>query len=152
MKDKIRLVCYGNATPASKLVPIGIGMVDRLREVDEYGFGQFQVTDTQRIEVKLNGRHATVSIWDYSEESGESCPEYMSGMTQYNVDALRYDPVTGDQYNGLWGFSPSAAYAAENELATGWQMGQYGRAYAEQHLTLERFVDDYDKLFQSLMQ
>lgn len=130
MKDKIRLVCYGNATPASKLVPIGIGMVDRLREVDEYGFGQFQVTDTQRIEVKLNGRHATVSIWDYSEESGESCPEYMSGMTQYNVDALRYDPVTGDQYNGLWGFSPSAAYAAENELATGWQMGQYGRAPA----------------------
>ena len=130
MKDKIRLVCYGNATPASKLVPIGIGMVDRLREVDEYGFGQFQVTDTQRIEVKLNGRHATVSIWDYSEEPGESCPEYMSGMTQYNVDAVRHDPVTGDQYNGLWGFSPSAAYAADNEIATGWQMGQYGRAPA----------------------
>lgn len=31
------------------------------------------------------------------------------------------------------------------------QMGQCGRAYAEQNLTLERFVDDYDKLFQSLM-
>ena len=60
MKDGIRLVCSGNATPASSLVPKAIAMVDRLREVDEFGYQQWQVSDTQRIDVKLNG---TTPVW-----------------------------------------------------------------------------------------
>lgn len=130
MKDGIRLICRGKATPASRLVPIGINMVDRMREVDEYGFQQFQVSDTERVEAKLSGGHAVITIWSDGEEEGEQCPEYMSGMTQYNVNAVRYDPATGQQYNGLWGFSPSGAYAADNKLQNGWQMGQYGRVPA----------------------
>ena len=130
MKDGIRLICRGKATPASRLVPIGINMVDRMREVDEYGFQQFQVSDTERVEAKLNGGHAVITIWSDGEEEGEQCPEYMSGMTQYNVNAVRYDSQTGEQYNGLWGFSPSSAYAADNKLPNGWQMGKYGRVAA----------------------
>ena len=130
MKDGIRLICRGKATPASRLVPIGINMVDRMREVDEYGFQQFQVSDTERVEAKLSGGHAVITIWSDGEEEGEQCPEYMSGMTQYNVNAVRYDSQTGEQYNGLWGFSPSSAYAADNKLPNGWQMGKYGRVPA----------------------
>jgi len=130
MKDGIRLICRGKATPASRLVPIGIGMVDRMREVDEYGFQQFQVSDTERVEAKLSGGHAVITIWSDGEEEGEQCPAYMSGMTQYNVNAVRYDSQTGEQYNRIWGFSPSSAYAADNKLPKGWQMGKYGRVPA----------------------
>jgi glycosyltransferase involved in cell wall biosynthesis len=32
------------------------------------------------------------------------------------------------------------------------QMGQHGRAFGEEHLSLDRFVDDYERLFQTLLQ
>ncbi len=120
MKDGIRLVCSGNATPASSLVPKAIAMVDRLREVDEFGYQQWQVSDTQRIDVKLNGTHATIWIWE-GEESGDKCPTYVSGMTWEGVRIYRTDPDTGETLNSVRWFQPSPAYRGRAQLPSGWQ-------------------------------
>ncbi len=121
MKDGIRLVCSGNATPASSLVPKAIAMVDRLREVDEFGYQQWQVSDTQRIDVKLNGTHATIWIWEDESESAEACPLYVSGMTWEGVRIKRSDPETGQTVRATRWFQPSQAYRSRAQLAAGWQ-------------------------------
>ena len=130
MQGEIRLFCKGNSTPASRLVPIGVGVVDRLREVDSYGFQSIQVSDTERIEVRLNGGSATITIWEDGDEIKQSCPSYQSGMTQYGALIGKNDSTSGGALFGLWAFSPSSAYSAKNNLAAGWQVGKYGRAPA----------------------
>lgn len=121
MKDGIRLVCLGAATPASDLVPKAVAMVDRLREVDEYGYQQCQVSDTQRIDVKLNGSHGTVWIWE--GEGGESrCPGYFSGVTMDGVLVTRSDPDTGETQFGVRYFQPSEAYQQQTGMPAGWQV------------------------------
>ena len=81
MRDEIRLLCSGTATPASSLVPKGLALVDRLRGVDsDFGYQFWQVSDTQSIEVRINGGNATVKIFDADEQGGCVCPPYQSGM------------------------------------------------------------------------
>lgn len=120
MKDGIRLVCHGSATPASDLVPKAIAMVDRLREVDEYAYQQWQVSPNQRIDVKLNGTHATVWIWE-GEGDGAACPLYVSGMTWDGVLLRRTDPDTGQSSKATRWFQPSEAYRKRTGLPSGWQ-------------------------------
>ncbi len=129
MKDGIRLICAGTATPASDLVPKAVAMVDRLREVDgEFGYQQWRVSDTQFIEVKINGTHATIWIWESDKEGGKRCPEYLSGMTWDGVLVKRTDPDTGKEVLGTRYFQPSLAYAARKGLPAGWQVGNGMRA------------------------
>jgi hypothetical protein len=102
MKDGVRLVCRGSAKPSSDLVPKALAMVDRLREVDDYGYQQWQISDTRRIDVKLNGSHATIWIWEGDEdEETKTCPLYLSGMTWDGVRISRPDPNTGKTINGV---------------------------------------------------
>ena len=73
MQDEIRLYCSGTATPASKLVPYAIGMVNRLREVDSFGSKQAS-GENWWIDVKVNNGHATIRIFEDGEVTDEVCP------------------------------------------------------------------------------
>lgn len=128
MRDEIRLLCSGTATPASSLVPKGLALVDRLRGVDsDFGYQFWQVSDTQSIEVRINGGSATVKIFDADEQGGSgTCPPYQSGMLQRCRKVSRTNPETGAPMTGLWAFKPSAAYASVNKLTRDWQVGKYG--------------------------
>lgn len=128
MRDEIRLLCSGTATPASSLVPKGLALVDRLRGVDsDFGYQFWQVSDTQSIEVRINGGNATVKIFDADEQGdGGVCPPYQSGMLQRCRQVSRTNPETGAPMTGLWAFKPSAAYASVNKLTREWQVGKYG--------------------------
>lgn len=121
MKDGIRLVCGGAATPASDLVPKAVAMVDRLREVDEFGYQQWQVSDNQRIDVKLNGTHATIWIWEGDGSAGK-CPSYFSGVTKDGVLVTRSDPETGATQLGVRYFQPSDGYQKQTGMPSGWQV------------------------------
>ena len=127
MQDEIRLYCSGTATPASKLVPYAIGMVNRLREVDSFGSKQAS-GENWWIDVKVNNGHATIRIFEDGEVTDEVCPGYMSGMTQFGVAVRKNDPTTGANLTGLWAFQPSTAYRIANKLASGWQIGKNGRS------------------------
>lgn len=127
MQDEIRLYCSGTATPASKLVPYAIGMVNRLREVDSFGSKQAS-GENWWIDVKVNNGHATIRIFEDGEVTDEVCPGYMSGMTQFGVAVRKNDPTTGANLTGLWAFQPSTAYRIANKLAPGWQIGKNGRS------------------------
>lgn len=127
MQDEIRLRCTGTATPASRLVPYAIGIVNRLREVDSFGYQQ-AVGENWRIDVKLNNGHATITIHEDGDVGDGACPSYMSGMTVHGVRIRKTDPATGAKLEGLWSFQPSPVYAAKAKLSTGWQIGKYGRA------------------------
>ena len=127
MQDEIRLYCSGTATPASKLVPYAIGMVNRLREVDSFGSKQAS-GENWWIDVKVNNGHATIRIFEDGEVTDEVCPGYMSGMTQFGVAIRKNDPTTGANLTGLWAFQPSTAYRIANKLASGWQIGKNGRS------------------------
>ena len=128
MRDEIRLLCSGTATPASSLVPKGLALVDRLRGVDpDFGYQFWQVSDTQSIEVRINGGNATVKIFDADEQGGGgTCPPYQSGMLQRCRKVSRTNQTTGETLSGLWAFKPSAAYASVNKLTRDWQVGKYG--------------------------
>lgn len=123
MQDEIRLYCSGTATPASKLVPYAIGMVNRLREVDSFGSKQ-AVGDNWWIDVKINNGHAMIVIWEDGEvDADPPCLPYQSGMTALGVSVFRYDPDTGNKIPGSYAFQPSAAYASRRKLPIGWQVG-----------------------------
>ena len=127
MRDEIRLLCSGTATPASSLVPKGLALVDRLRGVDsDFGYQFWQVSDTQSIEVRINGGNATVKIFDADEQGGGVCPPYQSGMLQRCTMVSRTDQTNGTTLSGLWSFKPSSAYASVNKLSREWQVGKYG--------------------------
>lgn len=123
MRDDIRLVCYGSATPASPLVPKALGMVDRLRAVDSYASHVWKVNENQWIKVTLKGGDALVWIYDDGVQDTEQCDGYRSGMTQFGVSVYRYDPTSGAKINGGFSFQPSPAYAAQYKLNVGWQVG-----------------------------
>ena len=127
MQDEIRLRCTGTATPASRLVPYAIGIVNRLREVDSFGYQQ-AVGENWRIDVKLNNGHATITIHEDGDVGDGACPSYMSGMTVHGVRIRKTDPAKGAKLAGLWSCQPSPVYAAKAKLSTGWQIGKYGRA------------------------
>ena len=123
MQDEIRLYCSGTATPASKLVPYAIGMVNRLREVDSFGSKQ-AVGDNWWIDVKINNGHAMIVIWEDGEvDADPPCLPYQSGMTALGVSVFRYDPDTGNKIPGSYAFQPSAAYASRRKLPIDWQVG-----------------------------
>lgn len=127
MRDEIRLLCSGTATPASSLVPKGLALVDRLRGIDrDFGYQFWQVSDAQSIEVRISNGNATVTIFDADEQGGGVCPRYQSGMLQRSTMVSRYDPLTGAPMSGTWAFKPSAAYASANRLSREWQVGKYG--------------------------
>lgn len=127
MRDEIRLLCSGTATPASSLVPKGLALVDRLRGIDrDFGYQFCQVSDAQSIEVRISNGNATVTIFDADEQGGGVCPRYQSGMLQRSTMVSRYDPLTGAPMSGTWAFKPSAAYASANRLSREWQVGKYG--------------------------
>jgi len=127
MRDEIRLLCSGTATPASSLVPKGLALVDRLRGIDrDFGYQFWQVSDTQSIEVRISNGNATVKIFDADEESNGVCPRYQSGMLQRCTMVSRTDQTTGATLSGLWSFKPSSAYASANKLSREWQVGKYG--------------------------
>lgn len=122
MQNEIRLRCLGTATPASKLVPVGVGMVGRMREVDQYGYKQ-ATGENWRIDVQLSAGLALITIWEDGEVSGvEACPPYISGMTRYGINLFRYLPTTGAKVTGAYSFKPSSAYAARMRIGTGWSI------------------------------
>ena len=137
MQDEIRLYCSGTATPASKLVPYAIGMVNRLREVDSFGSKQ-AVGDNWWIDVKINNGHAMIVIWEDGEvDADPPCLPYQSGMAALGVSVFRYDPDTGNKIPGSYAFQPSAAYASRRKLPMGWQVG--ARAAGGNSLSLPPF-------------
>ncbi len=120
MQDEIRLRCLGTATPASRLVPVAVGMVERLRSVDQYGYQQ-SVGENWRIDVQLSGGLARITIWEDGEPIDvEQCPSYLSGMVRAGINVFRYEPTTGTRIGGMVQFKPSAAYAVRRKLAGGW--------------------------------
>lgn len=120
MQDEIRLRCLGTATPASKLVPIAVGIAGRLREVDQYGTQNVR-GENWRIDVKLSGGFAQITIWEDGDVLDvEACPSYISGMLRYGMNLYRYLPATGAKVSGAYSFNPETSYAARVRLGAGW--------------------------------
>lgn len=120
MQDEIRLRCLGTATPASRLVPVAVGMVERLRSVDQYGYQQ-ATGENWRIDIQLSGGFALATIWEDGEPIDvEQCPSYLSGMVRGGINVFRYAPTTGARTGGMVQFKPSAAYAARRRITSGW--------------------------------